>query len=578
VNIEPAEITWDASGAPYNTRYGDIYSSHDAATEVLRAFIEPAAITERLNQSSHFTIAELGFGSGLNFVIAADLALRSDCHLHFLSVERHPLRADDLLRLRWRCPGSSLALMDELIRQWPPFLEGWHRREFADGRIVLSLWFGDVADFLDRLLADHRYGVDAWFLDGFAPDRNPAMWSDATFATIGETSRSQATATTFTSVGRVRRGLEGVGFSMRRVDQRPVKRESLAGEFTRPGRASPRLSRVQVLGAGIAGCSLAAHLARRGIEVRLLEPLGAVGSGASQMCAAQHSRLLADNSAVAAWRVLSHLYSLDFTRGREGVEARGVIQLPGRNASLERLERTFTRYETSGNWLQWLTPGRIAELAGPTWRPDSGGLWFPSAPVVDLPRLCADLSTTPGIQLEFSDRIDPDVPVVFCNAAGMTSLANTHRIPLHILWGQADHVVMPLPPRIALLGDGYVLPRRETSVVGSTYEYQPWDPEKATTTNLARLSARDYRWIGRQRSTRVTTADRMPLIGKLADDWVSTAHGSMGATSAHLGAAVVQSLMMGWAPPVTPDVLEVIEPERFDRRAEKKLRNQSPAR
>lgn len=572
MKIEPAEITWDTSGTPFNTRYRDIYSSHDAASEVQRVFLEPAAIADRLTVTPHFTIAELGFGTGLNFVIAAALALRNARHLHFLSVERHPLHAADLKRLRTCCPESALPLLDELIRQWPPFLDGWHRREFAGGRIVLSLWFGDVTDFLSRLVTDQLYGVDAWFLDGFAPDRNPDMWSEATFTSMAKVSRSRATVTTFTSVGRVRRGLESAGFAMRRVDQSPVKRESLAGEFMRPGRDCLFPLRAQILGAGIAGCSLAAHLARRGVEVRLLEPFGAVATGASQMYAAQHSRLLADDSPVAAWRAASHLYSLEFTQGRDGVDACGVIQLPGPNASLDRLERTLACYQSSGDWLQWASPEAVAALAGSQWRPDSAGLWFPSAPVVDLARLCTDLATTPGIQLAFSDRVDPEVPLIYCNAAGMASLAGEHHIPLHTLWGQADHVVFPDPPRTALLGDGYVLPRGEFGVVGSTYEYSPWDPEEATRTNLARLSSRTHIWTHRQRATRVTTADRMPLIGKLGDVWVSTAHGSMGATSAHLGAAVVQSLMMGWAPPVTPEVLDVIAPERFARRAQKKLR------
>lgn len=573
--IQPADLAWDESGAPFNTRYGDIYSSRDAAAEVVRAFIEPAAIPDKLSHGTHLTVAELGFGTGLNFVVLAELARRSGTRLHFLSAELHPMRSADLERLRDRCPEQSRHLMDELVRQWPPLLHGWHRREFAGGRIVLSLWFGDVDDFLTRLDEDQAHGVDAWFLDGFAPDRNPAMWSEPVLERIARTSRTGATVSTFTSVGRVRRGLEAAGFEMRRVDQRPVKRESLAGVLRIPGRDLRRPDVLQVIGGGIAGCSLAAHLARRGIAVRLLEPRGQLATGASQMSAAQHSRLLADGSPVADWRAASHLYSTTFTRALEGVTATGAIQLPGPNADLERLERTLACYRESGDWLRWADAGQVADLAGDVWRPATGGLWFPDAAVVDLSRLCAELARTPGITVDCSDTPEPGTPVIWCNAHGIRDLPDAAGIPLHTLWGQADIIELMTPPRIALLGDGYILPQDRQCVVGSTYEYSPWDPDRASEKNLLRLAGQHYRRIGYQRAARLTTSDRMPLVGRFGDGWMSAAHGSMGATSAHLAAAVVQSLVMGWAPPVSRAVREAIAPDRFARRIARKLGRRS---
>ena len=215
--VSPAELAWDAAGAPFSTRYGDIYGSHDAATEVHRVFIEPAGLNHRLVSQTHLAVAELGFGSGLNFLTLAGLALATGCRLHFLSAELHPFRSTDLARLRSRCPEGARSLMDELLRGWPPLLAGWHRRYLAGGQVILSLWFGEVAGFLQRLQADQTHGIDAWLLDGFAPDRNPAMWTEEVFNGMAAASRTGATITTFTSVGRVRRGLEAAGFRMRRV-------------------------------------------------------------------------------------------------------------------------------------------------------------------------------------------------------------------------------------------------------------------------------------------------------------------------------------------------------------------------
>jgi hypothetical protein len=295
------------------------------------------------------------------------------------------------------------------------------------------------------------------------------------------------------------------------------------------------------------------------------------------MVATQHARLLSDGSAQAAWRVASHLYSLAFTRGRDGVDALGVIQLPGPNADLEKLRRTFTCYEVSGDWLAWLESDAIAELAGPDFRPDTAGLWFPEAPVVDLKRLCADLAATRGIVIDQSDSLIEGVPVVYACAGRITEMPGYADLPVHTLWGQIDRVQLQCAPRIALLGDGYLLPQGSVTITGSTYEYSPWDVARATATNLARLGSRPATWISRQRAARLIARDRKPVVGGESGRFVSTAHGSMGATSAHLSASIIQSLCLGWIPPAESDVLDMISPDRFAVRAQAAFRRRSPA-
>ncbi len=573
MKIEPAALTWNEQGAPYNTRFNDIYFSADGALEVQRVFMEPAAIDARLRDSARMAIAEFGFGTGLNFITLAAAAIKAGCRLHFLSVELHPFRKTDLKQTRARYTETTeLAILDELTINYPALLPGWHRRLLGNGMITLSIYFGEVRVFVEELRSRHLHGIDAWLLDGFAPDRNPDMWDDTLFQAMAQSSRTGATVTTFTSVGRVRRGLESAGFTMRRVDQRPMKRESLAGEWMGTREAPTIPECVQVFGGGIAGCSMAAHLAMQGIAVRLVEPRSALATGASQMCAVQHARLLPDGSPLAHWRVSSHLYSLAFTRGHAGVHSIGALQLPGPNLDTSRLERTFDCYGDSGDWLKWCDTQEVERLAGTFSANSAAGLLFVDTPVVELDQLCRSLTTHPGVDVCLGGQLDPMLPTVWACAQGYSEIPALQSLPTHTLWGQTDRVSMMDAPTLAIIGDGYLAPCKNSVMVGSTFEYSAWDPALATTTNVARLLGQPHTWLDRQRAARLTATDRMPIIGPIGSHWITTAHGSMGATSAHMAAAVIQSQIMGWLPPLDTMVIRTIDPGRFAVRAARQLR------
>ena len=359
---------------------------------------------------------------------------------------------------------------------------------------------------------------------------------------------------------------------MRRVDQRPVKRESLAGQWMGK-REVPQIPEcVQVFGGGIAGCSMAAHLAMQGIAVRLVESRSALATGASQMCAVQHARLLPDGSPLADWRVSSHLYSLAFTRGHAGVHSIGALQLPGPNLDTGRLERTFDCYGDSGDWLTWCDTPEVERLAGAFSADSEAGLLFVDTPVVELDQLCRSLTTHPAVEVCLDGQLDPLLPTVWACAQGYSEIPALQSLPTHTLWGQTDRVSMTHAPTLAIIGDGYLAPCKNTVMVGSTFEYSAWEPELATTTNVARLLGQPHTWLGRQRAARLSATDRMPIIGPIGSDWITTAHGSMGATSAHMAAAVIQSQIMGWLPPLDTKVISTVDPGRFAARAARQVR------
>ena len=203
-----AQLDWDDQGQPMSREFGDVYFSRASGLEETRhVFLAHNALAERfaaLPADGRLCIGETGFGTGLNFLCAwqlFDRCANAEARLHFVSVERYPLAHEDLAR--------ALALWPELAPWAEPLLAqyvgihpGFQRLSFAGGRVVLTLLIGDVLDCLPQL--DAR--IDAWFLDGFSPAKNPQMWTAELFAQLARLSAAGATLATFTCAGFVRRG------------------------------------------------------------------------------------------------------------------------------------------------------------------------------------------------------------------------------------------------------------------------------------------------------------------------------------------------------------------------------------
>lgn len=210
--------------------------------------------------------------------------------LHFISVEKYPLTQADLRKALAAWPELA-PLSQPLIDQWPLPVSGCHRLLFADGRIRLDLWFGDIKEMLPQVPHPATGLVDAWYLDGFSPAKNPEMWTQDLFDDLARLARPDATLSTFTCAGFVRRGLIAAGFTMKKVKGHGSKREMLAGvregkvpqQSIAPWYARPtgREGEVLIIGGGIASAMTALSLVERGRHVTLLCEDGEPASGAS---------------------------------------------------------------------------------------------------------------------------------------------------------------------------------------------------------------------------------------------------------------------------------------------------------
>jgi tRNA 5-methylaminomethyl-2-thiouridine biosynthesis bifunctional protein len=228
----PTEV--NQAGYPFSTEFDDIFfADEDGLAESRYVFLGQNALPDRWAQSvDSFTIGELGFGTGLNFFATVDLwkkfsDLRKAKRLNYLSFEKYPLTAPTISAVMARWPELETIKNEFLSKYSGAPTNGLHRFEFKNENISLILAIGDAVDMLDQIPADLK--IDAWFLDGFAPRKNPEMWSSEIFQKVVNISNDRATAATYTSAGWVKRNLQAAGFTVEKFKGFGRKRDMLKG-------------------------------------------------------------------------------------------------------------------------------------------------------------------------------------------------------------------------------------------------------------------------------------------------------------------------------------------------------------
>ena len=315
--ITPAKVEWqmDDTGnmVPVSGEFGDVYFSHaDGLAETRHVFLEHNQLPDRLAglvPQQCFTIAELGFGTGLN-LLATWLLWRQlrDTHpklanarLHFITTEKFPIPLTDLTHILalWgeRAP-ELVALIEPLLAAYPPLIAGCHRLDFSYDNLTVDIWLGDAAQSLSKLAIERSQQsapqphIDAWFLDGFAPSCNSTLWADSIFTQMQRLSRTHTTAATYSCAGIVKRGLKEHGFAIKKVKGFGRKREMLTAIMTDTDHidvtsdnkscdneshdakqitTDSTFNHTAIIGAGVSGLLTAWSLANRGIAVTLLD-------------------------------------------------------------------------------------------------------------------------------------------------------------------------------------------------------------------------------------------------------------------------------------------------------------------
>jgi len=227
-NSKPGEnsVSWLDETIPVALRFDDpYYSKTDGLAETRHVFLAGNNLAERFaTNDGTFTIAELGFGTGLNFLAAFQLWRETappGARLTYLSFERYPLPVADIRHALSRWPELT-DQTDALLADWNP---GFEFFEFNDGAVSAAVFFTDANIRLPQL----TFQADAWFLDGFAPSKNPDLWSADLMQQVCKHTRPGGTFATYTAAGWVRRNLQNAGFEVSRVPGHGTKREMMRG-------------------------------------------------------------------------------------------------------------------------------------------------------------------------------------------------------------------------------------------------------------------------------------------------------------------------------------------------------------
>jgi tRNA 5-methylaminomethyl-2-thiouridine biosynthesis bifunctional protein len=615
-------LEWSEAGSPRALEFGDVYFSEAGGlAESEHVFLQGTGLPDAWRDRDRFAICELGFGSGLN-VLAAWRAWRATrephAALHISSVEAYPLARDDAARALARFPEVA-DLAEALLARWPVRAYAPQRFWFDEDRFALTLFVGEA----EQVLAGMRGAFDAWFLDGFAPSRNPEMWTPEVLRHVARLSAPGARAATFSVAGDVRRGLEAAGFAVEKKPGYGGKRERLEAVFPQASQ-SPRAGagawiypygatypkRVAIVGAGIAGASCAQALVRRGIETIVLDAARELGSGASGNPAGLVMPRLDRGP-------LGELFLAAYLNAVATYEAIGVFGALGveERAELRKQVQFFHQLNDPPLPEDW-----FVRLADDAVLHPRAGVVRPSAAIEAMLR---------GAQVQFEAQVQSldrsgegwilrapdgramlkaDAVVLACGAA-LTQFEPASFLPIELSRGQIEWGPGRAPER-ALVRSNYVAPFAGGVVFGATFDKETAGEapavQEARVRNVAALAqlapevanSIDLSKLRSRASLRATTPDRLPIAGLLPDapawlaqyealahgrrietDLAPPAHravyvigglGARGLTLAPLLGERIAAEMFGESAPFSQIALEAIHPARFLHRALKR--------
>ncbi|MBM3114316.1 bifunctional tRNA (5-methylaminomethyl-2-thiouridine)(34)-methyltransferase MnmD/FAD-dependent 5-carboxymethylaminomethyl-2-thiouridine(34) oxidoreductase MnmC [Jeongeupia naejangsanensis] len=621
--IVPARLAFNEHGIPYSATFDDAYHSPDGGIgQAEHVFLRGNDLPDRWRGRDVFTIVETGFGQGLSFLVtwAAWRADPDACkRLHFVSVELHPFSRDDLTTLLARYPQYA-TLAAELLAQWPALTPGFHRLWLDDGRVTLTLMFGDVLDVLPQL--DAR--ADAIYLDGFSPSKNPDLWTPTVFKQLWRLCHADTTLATYTAAGAVRRALNDAGFAVEKAKGYGSKWQMLRGRLARAPRTpapSGKAKHAMVIGAGLAGCAVAERLAARGWRIDIVDTAVEPATQSSgNLAGLMHAYVSQDDNLLARLSRAGNAATLALLRQLADAglsvphKVGGILQV-ARNAEQEALQRQIA---DSGNWpgLAFLPPDEAEQRLGH--RPLRGGWWFEQGAWINPPGYCRALLARHGDRVRFrgnttvatlevdetgiwrafdgEKRLVAEAPIVIlANASAARALAPAADLPLWSVARVASHLPASAIGLNAagIAGAGYLTGELDGErIIGAAAFNGDLAAAEAENRNalaalLPELALPPDTALRNRVCQRPTSPDRLPLVGELAQPWHDAyprchqlaqiprqtglygalALGARGLSWSALIGEILACQLNGEPAPVEIALLRAIDPARFLLRA-----------
>lgn len=613
--IQPASIRFDPYGNAFSEAFDDIYFNPNHAVGKAEHLFHRATrfddLMATLSKPDAFpgvVVGELGFGLAINFLVTWSKFLRDapgDGRLHYVGIDLAP---PSQAQLRQALGGFTAwrSQIEQLLAEWPGRVAGVHRVRLE--RCELTLHFGEAGEMLPGVETER--GFDAWFLDGFAPEKNPAMWTPALWSHLARLTRSGGRLGSYTAAGHVRRGLAEAGFEVERLPGDPFKRHIVAAQkpFHAETGNTPRSGsppRVAVVGAGWAGLRVAAELRRRGHAVTVIEAHPRPGAGASGNVQAICAPVL---DAAASPR--QDFYRSAFMLASRDTQTYGVLRLPDKQKNTDTLRQAAEVFGSLDDHF--------------TWDQGRDGLWIPTAGVGRFEDTADNLLAQSGIRFEMGfeadalersengwrvrgtdgKTIEADAVVLAC-AASVRRFSPTADWPLQRIRGQVSRVRATVESQKldhAIVGEAYLCPAHAGyHSVGATFDADDADPQprasddadnrrRARLTAPAWSEAMDWSDVTGRAGFRCNTPDYLPMIGRvpdlprcreglhpthreaaalpmLPDLFAVTALGSHGVISSALAGPLIADLIAGTPLPCSAHAAAAVAPERYLLRA-----------
>lgn len=584
MSVRSATIHFNQHGTPVASEFDDVYFSNASGIQESEyVFIQNNHLLERWQAwpESTFTIAETGFGTGLNFLVTLvhfkDFRRAHPNHplqrLYFISVEKFPIEKPSLSKALEAWPQLAQESA-ALLQQYQLDTSGCHRMLFNRNSTILDIWVGDVEEVLPAIDSHHNGQVDAWFLDGFAPSKNPQMWGKPLFTHMARLSKEDATFATFTAAGLVKRGLAEVGFS---VEKRPGfgrKRDMLAGKISVPGSSQvsglfcrtglscpPKVKTIAVIGAGLAAANCALALVNKGFQVELYCRSKAIADGASGNPQGGFYPLLNASASIASQL---HVSAFHFAlRHYRDLLAKGYhfnhqwcgVLLPAFSQAVrQRQQKLIDNHTWPTDLVTWLDEQEASHISGV--HMPYPGLFIPQAGWINPKQLVAamlDAALASGrltvhteqqlvdaefhqgsVCLDFCDKSIQTDAVVFACGHQSSELDFLADLPMRLVRGQVEHIQSTGELQhlnTVICHKGYLTPAQNGAhAMGSTYVKQDVDTryrlaETATNLRVLRSSLAKCDWVGRvntqgssgRAAIRCSTPDHLPMVGALPD-------------------------------------------------------------
>ena len=474
-------------GIPFSPEFDDIYFNADDPIGQSE-YVFNSIFDEIWEKKSEFNVLETGFGAGLNFLCAFKRFKNSDKFLNFVSIEKTPIARDDLAKIYANF--SELAnVSGKLLEAYPPLIRGFHRLNLAPN-VTLTLCFGDVAEVLDEL----SFKADTVFMDGFAPAKNEAMWSELVCAKIANLCALGASVCTYSASGALKRALQNSGFEVNLLKGYGKKREMLRAKFAGERQAEGEIwfSRFDpaamiapktalVIGGGVAGCVCAFKLRQHGLDVTIAEKRGDIAlNGSGNHCGILMPLITKPTVNLGRMHMNAFLQAARFYErnlGAQEIEFCGATDYAYEQKTLERF------YE----WRKFDADNGVFELKFDG-KPYASAFIFSGAKA--RPRkMCKAASagikkllnceftgfeTLEGgaVRAHFKDgqSVDADLLVLAVGSESMELFAD-YDIRLSSVRGQVTHIAPAVWTSAPFSAKGYVCPPAEgVQVIGATYD------------------------------------------------------------------------------------------------------------